>query len=137
MTFAALSTVIAVLENIMACNMELFHIDRKKASAINFIVLILGSIPCVLGFNVLSSFTPRGAGSTILDLEDFLVSNLILPFGSLVILLFCVSKKGWGFENYLKECNTGKGMKMSEKLRFYLTWILPFVVLFIALDGLF
>ena len=137
MTFAALSTVIAIFENILAANMELFHISRKKASLINFAVVVLGSIPCVLGFNLLSGVQPLGAGSTILDFEDFLVSSILLPFGSLIILFFCVSKRGWGFENYLKECNTGKGMKLSEKRKVYLTWILPFVILFIALDGLF
>lgn len=137
MTFAALSTVIAVLENIMACNMELFHISRKKASILNFFILAIGSMPCVLGFNVFSNIHPLGAGSTILDFEDFLVSNLILPFGSLIILLFCVSKRGWGFSQYLEECNMGNGWKMPAKIRFYVTWILPFIVLFIAANGLF
>ena len=99
MTFAALSTVIAVFENIIACNMELFHISRKKASILNFFVLAIGSMPCVLGFNVFSNIHPLGESSTILDFEDFLVSNLILPFGSLIILLFCVSKRGWGFSS--------------------------------------
>ena len=137
MTFAALSTVIAVLENIMACNMELFHISRKRASILNFFVLAIGSMPCVLGFNVLGNIHPLGEGSTILDFEDFLVSNLILPFGSLIILLFCVSKRGWGFPHYLEECNMGNGWKMPAKIRFYVTWILPFIVLFIAANGLF
>lgn len=137
MTFAALSTVIAVLENILAGNMELFHMERKKACLLNFFVLVLGSMPCLLGFNVLSGIMPLGEGSTILDLEDFLVSNLLLPFGSMVVLLFCVSKKGWGFDNYIRECNTGNGVKLPRRLQVYLTWILPFIVLFIALDGLF
>lgn len=137
MTFAALSTVIAVFENIIACNMELFHISRKKASILNFFVLAIGSMPCVLGFNVFSNIHPLGESSTILDFEDFLVSNLILPFGSLIILLFCVSKRGWGFSYYLEECNTGNGWKMPAKIRFYVTWILPFIVLFIAANGLF
>ncbi len=137
MTFAALSTVIAVLENIIACNMELFHISRKRASILNFFVLAIGSMPCVLGFNVFSNIHPLGESSTILDFEDFLVSNLILPFGSLIILLFCVSKRGWGFSYYLEECNAGNGWKMPAKIRFYVTWILPFIVLFIAANGLF
>ena len=137
MTFAALSTVIAVLENILACNMELFNISRMRASIINFIVLAVGSLPCLLGFNVLSKVQLLGEGSTILDFEDFLVSNISLPFGSLVIILFCVSKFGWGFKNYLAECNTGAGIKMSGKLKIYLTWILPLIVLFIAFYGLF
>ena len=111
--------------------------ERKKACLLNFFVLVLGSMPCLLGFNVLSGIMPLGEGGTILDLEDFLVSNLLLPFGSMVVLLFCVSKKGWGFDNYIRECNTGNGVKLPRRLQVYLTWILPFIVLFIALDGLF
>lgn len=136
MTFAALSTVIAVLENIFACNMEAFGWNRKKAGIVNLFIIIIMSIPCVLGFNVLSGFTPLGAGSTVLDLEDFLVSSIILPVGSLVILLFCTSKFGWGFENYISEVNTGKGIKMPAVLKFYLKYILPLVILFIIIDGL-
>lgn len=136
MTFAALSTVIAVLENIFACNMEAFGWNRKKAGIVNLFIIIIMSIPCVLGFNVLSGFTPLGAGSTVLDLEDFLVSSIILPVGSLIILLFCTSKLGWGFENYISEVNTGKGIKMPAVLKFYLKYILPLVILFIIIDGL-
>jgi len=136
MTFAALSTVIAVLENIFACNMEAFGWNRKKAGIVNLFIIIIMSIPCVLGFNVLSGFTPLGAGSTVLDLEDFLVSSIILPVGSLIILLFCTSKFGWGFENYISEVNTGKGIKMPAVLKFYLKYILPLVILFIIIDGL-
>ncbi len=135
MTFAALSTVIAVLENILACNMEWLKCSRTKASIVNFLIIAVCSVPCALGFNLLSKITPFGAGSTILDLEDFIVSTILLPFGSLVILLFCVSKKGWGFDNYLLEANTGKGIRVPKGLRFYLTWVLPFIVLFIALYG--
>lgn len=136
MTFAALSTVIAVLENIFACNMEAFGWNRKKAGIVNLFIIIIMSIPCVLGFNVLSSFAPLGAGSTVLDLEDFLVSSIILPVGSLIILLFCTSKYGWGFENYISEVNTGKGIKMPRVLKIYLKYILPLVILFIIIDGL-
>ena len=136
MTFAALSTVIAVLENIFACNMETFGWNRKKAGIVNLFIIIIMSIPCVLGFNVLSSFAPLGAGSTVLDLEDILVSSIILPVGSLIILLFCTSKYGWGFENYISEVNTGKGIKMPRVLKFYLKYILPLVILFIIIDGL-
>lgn len=103
MSFASLSTVIAVFENIIACTMELLNIERKKAVIINFILITLLSLPCALGFNVLSNIQPLGAGSTILDLEDFIVSQLLLPLGSLVYLLFCTSKYGWGFENYQKK----------------------------------
>lgn len=137
MTFAAFSTVIAVLENIMACTMEWKKCSRKKASMVNFLIIALGSIPCVLGFNLWSSFKPFGAGSTVLDLEDFLVSNLILPFGSLIVVLFCVSRYGWGFDKYLAEVNEGDGIKEPKGLRFYLTWIVPIIVLFIAANGLF
>lgn len=137
MTFAAFSTVIAVLENIMACTMEWKKCSRKKASMVNFLIIALGSIPCVLGFNLWSSFKPFGAGSTVLDLEDFLVSNLILPFGSLIVVLFCVSRYGWGFDKYLAEVNEGDGIKVPKGLRFYLTWIVPIIVLFIAANGLF
>lgn len=136
MTFAAFSTVIAVLENIFACNMEAFGWNRKKAGIVNLFIIIIMSIPCVLGFNVLSGFTPLGAGSTVLDLEDFLVSSIILPIGSLIILLFCTSKFGWGFENYISEVNTGKGIKMPAVLKFYLKYILPLLILFIIIDGL-
>lgn len=120
MTFAALSTVIAVLENIIACNMEAFGWNRKKAGVINLFIIIIMSIPCILGFNVLSGFTPLGAGTNVLDLEDFLVSSLILPIGSFVILLFCTTKLGWGYDNYMNEVNTGKGIGMPKILSFIL-----------------
>ncbi|HAS05873.1 MAG TPA: sodium-dependent transporter [Eubacterium sp.] len=136
MTFAALSTVIAVLENIIACNMEAFRWSRKKAGIINLFIIIVMSIPCILGFNVLSGFTPLGAGTNVLDLEDFLVSSLILPIGSLVILLFCTTKLGWGYDNYMNEVNTGKGIGMPKIFKFYLKYILPLVILFIIIDGL-
>lgn len=136
MTFAALSTVIAVLENILACNMEWLHCSRKKASLINLLILGAGSIPCILGFNLWKHVSPLGPGTTILDLEDFAVSNVLLPFGSLTVLLFCVSRYGWGFRKFQEEANAGKGLKIPNFLRVYLTWILPLVVLFIALDGL-
>ena len=136
MTFAALSTVIAVLENIIACSMEKFKMSRKKSSIISIIILLIGSLPCILGFNLWSGFTPLGAGSTILELEDFLVSNIILPFGSLVILFFCVTKYGWGFDNYIEECNCGNGMKMPRIFKNYFKFVLPLIVLFIGLNGL-
>ena len=136
MSFASLSTVIAVFENIIACTMELLNIDRKKAVMINFVVITVLSLPCALGFNVLSNIQPLGAGSTILDLEDFIVSNLLLPLGSLVYLLFCTSKYGWGFKNYQKEANIGKGLKVPDKMQFYVTVILPIVVLFVFISGI-
>jgi len=134
--FAALSTVIAVFENIIALGMDNFGWSRKKSSLLNFIVLAAGSIPCVLGFNLWAGFTPFGAGSNVLDLEDFLVSNLLLPGGSLVYLLFCVKKRGWGFENFLAETNIGKGIKMPRWVSLWLNYGLPLVVLFLLLYGL-
>ena len=136
MSFAALSTVIAVFENIIACTMELLNIERKKAVIINFVLITLLSLPCALGFNVLSNIQPLGVGSTILDLEDFIVSQLLLPLGSLIYLLFCTSKYGWGFENYQKEANIGQGMKVPHWMKFYVTIILPIVVIFVFVNGI-
>lgn len=136
MSFASLSTVIAVFENIIACTMELLNIERKNAVIINFVLITLLSLPCALGFNVLSNIQPLGAGSTILDLEDFIVSQLLLPLGSLVYLLFCTSKYGWGFENYQKEANIGQGMKVPNWMKFYVTIILPIVVIFVFVNGI-
>lgn len=136
MSFASLSTVIAVFENIIACTMELLNIERKKAVIINFVLITLLSLPCALGFNVLSNIQPLGAGSTILDLEDFIVSQLLLPLVSLVYLLFCTSKYGWGFENYQKEANIGQGMKVPNWMKFYVTIILPIVVIFVFVNGI-
>lgn len=136
MSFASLSTVIAVFENIIACTMELLNIERKNAVIINFVLITLLSLPCALGFNVLSNIQPLGAGSTILDLEDFIVSQLLLPLGSLVYLLFCTSKYGWGFENYQKEANIGQGMKVPHWMKFYVTIILPIVVIFVFINGI-
>ncbi len=136
MAFAALSTVIAVFENIISIGMDLFGWDRKKSCKVNFAALLLLSIPCVLGFNAWSGFQPLGEGSAVLDLEDFLVSNLLLPFGSLWYLLFCVTKKGWGFENYLAEANEGKGIKIPKWIRFYVKWILPIILVILMLHGI-
>ena len=136
MAFAAFSTIIAVFENIISCSMDLTGASRKKAALINIVIMILLSLPCALGFNVLSDIQPFGAGSTIMDLEDFLVSNIILPIGSLIYLLFCVSKRGWGWKNFTEEANTGTGLKISGKLRFYMTYILPVIILFMFLIGI-
>ena len=136
MSFASLSTVIAVFENIIACTMELLNIERKKAVVINFIVISILSLPCALGFNVLSGIQPLGTGSTILDLEDLIVSQFLLPLGSLVYLLFCTSKYGWGFDNYQKEANIGKGLKVPHWVKFYVTIILPIIVIFVFINGI-
>ena len=135
MAFAALSTVFAVFEAIIACTMDM-GLSRKKACIINFIAMTVLSLPCVLGFNVLSSVQPLGAGSTIMDLEDFIVSNIILPLGSLIYLLFCTSRYGWGWDKFTEEANTGKGMKISNALRIYMTYILPVIVFAIFVIGI-
>lgn len=136
MTFASFSTVIAVFENIIACCMDKWNWSRKKASLINCVAMLVLSMPCVLGFNVWSSFQPRGAGSTVLDLEDFIVSNLLLPIGSLIFLLFCTSRWGWGFDNYLEEVNTGKGLKLPRFLKGYVTYVIPVMIIIILIAGL-
>lgn len=135
MTFAAFSTILAVFENIISCGMDLFGWSRKKSSFINLFTLIVLSLPCVFGFNLWSSFQPRGTGSTVLDLEDFIVSNVLLPVGALVYLLFCVTRYGWGFENYLTETNTGEGLRMPKGVRIYVTFILPVLLIFLTLKG--
>ena len=135
MTFAAYSTVIAVFENIMSFAMDLWGWSRKKAAVINIILIIVLSMPCVLGFNVLKHIQPLGEGSGILDLEDFILSYNLLPLGSLIYLLFCVSRYGWGFDNYIEEVNTGKGIKMPRGLRGYLTWALPAVIIIVLIQG--
>ena len=116
MSFAAFSTILAVFENIISCGMELTGWSRKKSSLVNAIAIILLSLPCVLGYNVWSWDWLKVFGGAILDLEDFLVSNILLPLGSLVYLLFCVSKRGWGWENFTEEANTGKGMKINRMI---------------------
>ena len=134
MSFASFSTVIAVFENLNATLTDNFGITRKKASFINLIVVLLASLPCVLGFNVWSGFSIAGKG--VLDIEDFLVSNLFLPLGSLVMVLFCSYRFGWGFDNYQKEANTGKGMKIPSFLKYYFRFDLPVLVLVILIKGL-
>ena len=135
MSFASLSTVIAVFENIIACTMELLNIERKKAVIINFVLITLLSLPCALGFNVLNNIQPLGAGSTILDLEDFIVSNNLLPLGSLCYVLFCTSKYGWGFKNFLKEANCGEGISFPKQVGFYVSYIIPVIILVIFIQG--
>lgn len=136
MTFAAFSTVIALFENILTCCVEKFNITRKKAVLINIIIISVLSLPCVFGFNILSSLHPLGGESTILDFEDFLVSNLILPAGSLIYLFFCISKRGWGFDNYLKEANTGVGPKIPRWIKPYYKYIMPIIMLILLVQGI-
>ena len=136
MVFASFSTVLAVFENIIAICMDTFGWERKKAVVINGILLAILSLPCVFGYNIWSDFHPL-LGKDVLDSEDFLVSNLLLPIGSLVYLLFCVTKWGWGFDKYLAEANRGQGMKFSPKLKPYFQWVLPILIVIILVQGLF
>lgn len=136
MSFAALSTVLAVFEEIVACTQDIFGCGRRKACIVNGILLFVLSLPCCLGFNVLGFIQPLGEGSTIMDLEDFLVSNLILPLGSMVVILFCVLKKGWGWDNFFSEANTGKGMKLRRFMRGYMTYVLPAMCVLIFVIGI-
>lgn len=135
MTFASFSTVIAVFENLQANSMDNFGWSRKKATIINCVFILIVSLPCVLGYNLWSDVHIIGARD-ILDSEDFIVSNLLLPLGSLVYLLFCVTKWGWGFDNYLEEANAGKGLKMSRRLKPYFQFVLPVLILVILIQGL-
>ena len=137
MAFAAMSTVLAVFENIICCGMELTGCSRKKSSLVNLVLIILLSMPCVLGYNLWAWDGFAVFGGAVLDVEDFLVSNLFLPLGSLVYLLFCVTRYGWGWQNYKKEVNTGKGLKVQDWMRGYLTYVLPLIVVFIFALGLY
>lgn len=131
MSFAALSTVIAVFETIVACFMDRLGWPRKKSVLFMSLTVFIFSIPCALGFNVWSGFQPLGPGSGVLDLEDFIVSNNLLPFGSVVYLLFCVTRYGWGWDNFIKEADEGKGLKFPKALRAYFTYVVPVIVLII------
>ena len=135
MTFASFSTVIAVIENIMSTCMDTFGWSRKKAALINGVLILILSIPCVLGYNLWSGFHPIG-GRDILDSEDFLVSNILLPLGSLVYLLFCVTRWGWGFKNYQTEANLGKGPKVASWMKWVFLCVLPIMILAIFIIGL-
>lgn len=135
MSFAALSTVIAVLENIISYCIDVHGWTRKKAVWVNGIVLYILSLPCILGFNVWSSFQPLGPKSNILDLEDFIVSNNMLPLGALIFLLFCCHSRGWGWDNFLKEANTGSGLRFPSGIRWYMIYVLPCVIVFVLIKG--
>lgn len=135
MAFASMSTIIAVFENLIVCFFELLHVDRRKIIRAGIPVMILLSLPCVLGFNVWSGFTPFGPGTGVLDLEDFFVSYNLLPLGSLVYLAFCTSRYGWGWKNFLREADTGRGVAFPQWIRCYVTYILPLIVLVIFLNG--
>lgn len=136
MFFAAISTVLAVFENILACVRELTGWSRAKGCIICCVAILILSVPCAIGFNLWSGFHPFASDSAILDLEDFIVSNCLLPLGSLVYILFCTSKKGWGFDNFLAEANTGKGLKVGRWLRPYMTYVLPLIIVFVFIMGI-
>lgn len=133
MTFACFSTIIAVFENIISFCIDMFKISRTKSVIINAVIILIASLPCVFGFNIWSGF--ELFGQNVLSIEDFLVSNILLPVGSLIYLLFCVTKFGWGFDNYLTECNTGKGMKFAGFLKPYFQFVLPILVLIVLVQG--
>ncbi len=136
MLFAAFSTVIGVFENIVSFQMDLKGWSRRKSSLVNMVAIIVLSMPCVLGFNVLSGFNPLGEGSVILDLEDFIISNNILPLGSAVYVLFCTSKKGWGYDNFMEEVNAGRGMRFPKWLGLYSKYILPIAIILFWAQGI-
>lgn len=133
MSFAALSTVIAVFENIICFAMDKWSWSRKKSVIVNFFAILVLSMPCVLGFNVWQNI--KILGLCIMDLEDFLISDNLLPLGSIVYLLFCTRKSGWGWDSFRLEANTGSGMKFPNKVRFYVSWVLPVIILIIFVTG--
>lgn len=135
MSFAALSTVIAVFENIISISMDIFGFNRKKALLVNLVGICILSMPAVLGYNILSGVQLLGEGSTIMDVEDFLVSYNILPLGSLMFVLFCTRKTGWSFEGFLQEVDAGEGKKFPKGLRFYMSYILPMIILLVYFKG--
>lgn len=135
LSFAALSTVIAVFENIISFAIDLWGWSRKKAIIVNILAIIVLSMPCVLGYNLLSGFHPLGSGTTIMDLEDFLISSNVLPLGSLVYVMFCTTRYGWGFQSFLAEADAGNGLRFPHQLRWHMTYIIPAVVVFIYLKG--
>ena len=136
MSFAALSTVLAVFENIIACVMDLTGWKRIKTCIVVGIGMLLLSLPCVFGYNIWSGFAPFGEGTAILDLEDFVVSNLLLPIGALIFTLFCVTRCGWGWKNFMAEANTGKGLKVRSWMRWVFTIAIPAIIIIIFVMGL-
>ena len=137
MNFAALTTLIAVFENIIAYWIDNHGWTRRKAAWVNAVLIIIGSLPCILGFNILSGFQPFGPSTCVLDLEDFIISNTIMPLGSLLFVIFCTSRYGWGWDKFIKEANTGDGLKFPSKVRFYVAYILPLIIIAIFIKGYF
>ena len=137
MSFAALSTVFAVIECIISCTMDLFGWVRKKACVIDFVALLVLTLPCALGWSVLGNVHPFGGESTIMDLEDFIVNNCLLPLGSLVFVLFCTNHKAWSWDKFTEEANTGKGLKVAAWMRPYMTYVLPVIILILFAIGIY
>lgn len=136
MSFAALSTVLAVFENIISCCCDVFGWSKKKACLINGIAMLILSLPCILGFNLWAGFTPFGEGTGVLDLEDFIVSNILLPLGSLTFVIFCVCRYGWGWDKFVSEANEGKGLKIAKWMRPYMTFVLPVIIVALFVLGM-
>ena len=136
MSIAAMTTLVAVTENIIAFTMDEFRLNRRKASLAALVILFIISLPCIFGFSIWSGFHPFGGDSNILDLEDFVVSDNLLPLGSLMIILFCTRKWGWGSDKFLAETNTGTGLKLPQACIFYIKWILPLIILAIWAIGI-
>ena len=136
MAFAALSTVFAVFENINSCTADLFGWNKRKCCLINGILTFALSLPCALGTNLLSDIKPFGDGTNIMDLEDFLVSNVLLPLGSLVIVIFCTRRYAWGWDNFANEANKGIGIKVKPWMRTYMTYVLPLMVFAVFIIGI-
>lgn len=135
LSFAALTTVVGVFENILSFAMDLLGWSRKRAVTVNIIALALLCLPCILGFNLLAGFHPLGGGTNIMDLEDFLVSSNIMPLGAMVYLMFCTRKNGWGWDHFIQEANSGEGIRFPRKMKFYMSWILPWIIVIIYLKG--
>lgn len=133
MTFACFSTVIAVFENLISFCIDMFNMSRTKSVIINAIIMLIGCLPCIFGFNLLSGFNILGKG--VLDIEDFAVSNILLPVGAFLYSLFCSTKFGWGFDGYLKECNQGEGIKFPRFFKPYIKYVLPVLVLIVFISG--
>ena len=136
MTFAAFSTVLAVFENIMAMCMDQFGWSRKQSGLYNTFILTILSLPCALGFNVLSFIQPLGEGSSVLDFEDLIVSNYMLPIGAFLFVLFCTQRYGWGWDKFVEEADQGNGMKVMQWMRPYTTYVLPLIVILVFILGI-
>lgn len=135
MSFAAMSTIIAIFENLVSFGVDLWGWSRRKTILLNLFVIIIGSLPCIFGYNLLSGFEPLGHETNILDLEDFIMSNNLMPLGSLVYILFCTRRYGWGFDNFLEETNAGKGIRFPKWARLYVAYVLPLIIIGIFIKG--